>query len=395
MKRIVVIMIIAVMMIATACGGNSGAAGDTKTVTSKEEVKELAEAFYAPLKEADNYKMSSYFNDELISILTKDQDKMHVEYTDEEYGYDYFLFMQDGKKYVITDDRSLFEDEATYDLSADNINMTLDMGIFAYLDADIEGMSYSATMTGDSELVTTIQGESEGSKFTFTTTGKKENNEIVELISEIKSEEETYVTKYQFTYGEHVDLPEYTVPKSYDNLPHVDSPYETFGEIIEKIGEDGYLNYYFFDNQLIVIDEKDGRHYQLSSNVDQDIVDQYNELDFMSDDYEKQVNELISGIKIDDCIDFTDELLSQEDFETYIGSTISKMTDDGFEIMGYGFMEDDNTIFVSKDYMSYRVNVELPDGVDPNGEFEYDEFGEFLITGVEFDNVESAALPMS
>ena len=148
------------------------------------------------------------------------------------------------------------------------------------------------------------------------------------------------------------------------------------------------------ENELVVMADKDGKYYQLSTIVDQDIVDQYDALDFMSDDYETKVNELISAIEVEDCIDFTDELLSKSDIDAYIGNEVSKMVDGGFEIMGYSFWEDNNFVFASRDYMSYMLQVDLPEGFDPDAEFEYEDLGVCIVKGIEFDSVEPAALPM-
>ena len=191
-----------------------------------------------------------------------------------------------------------------------------------------------------------------------------------------------------------MEIPEYTIPKTYENLPHVDSPYKTYGEIIETFGEDEYLDYSFINNQLIAIEGKDGRYYQFSTMLSEEFQDEYDKLDFMSEDYEDQVYKLVADLEIEDCIDFTDEVLPQDEMNSYIGKEVQSMVDDGFEISGYSFWEDNNYVWVTKDYLVYEVAVELTDGFDPDGEFEYEELGILTAKGIRFESVEPLALPM-
>ena len=394
-NRIAVVMMLMLVVALTACGSNSGSSStDTggNTVTTKEEVRAITEEFYDVLYDADNFTMSSYYDDELITVFTKDQDKMYENQVSA--GYDYYMFMEDGKKYVITDDRSLFEDESTYDLAAETIEMLLDMNVLGYFDIDDDSFSYSATKNGEDELVTTIQASSDDTDVEMTVTGKKEDGNITEIISEIKYGEETMVSKYEFAYDQHIDLPEYTEPKTYDDLPHVDSPYKTFGEIIDQLGEDDMLNYMFDDDELIVLGSKDGRYYQFSSSVDDEFQNAYENFDFLDENYEQMIYELISDIEIEDCIDYTDVLVPQAELDAYVGKNINALLADGFEVSGYSFWEGTNLVFVDKDSMGYKADVEVPDGFDTEGEFDYEDLNDFVIKSISFDSPQYNILPM-
>ena len=389
MKKKIMMIVLAMMMLAlSACTQKSD---NTKTYSTKEEVQEVTEAFYKQLYEADGFSMESYYDDTLSSIFAKDGDKMYINYPD---NYDYYMFKENGVKYVIADDRTLFEDETTYDFGADTIDMLLQMGILGYFDIDDDSVSYSATATGDDELVTTITTEYEGTQFETTMSGKKTDGNITEITSEIKYGEGTSVSKYVFTYNQSIELPEYKVMKTYDNMPHVESPFETFGEIIDRLSEDDYLFYTIMDDQLIVMSDKDGRYYQFSSTVNDEFINAYDSLDFMADDYESQVHALLHDIEIEDCIDYTDELISQDELDSYAGKTISAMLEDGFEIDGYGIWEDNCQIYVEKDFMSYRIEAEIPEGFDTDADLDYDSFDDFVIKSVVFDSPQYSALPM-
>ena len=383
-----IVLIIVILLALSLVSCNSG-----KSAKTRQEVKQLAETFYQDILNADNYKMTSSYNGVVSNVFTKDQDKMHVEIVDPEIGYDYYLFIKDGIKYLIADDGTLFEDESMYDLSKDTLLNSLKMGVLGYLDAEDESLNYSAVLKDDNNLNVVISGKNEGQDFTITSTGKKEDNKLTYIMNEIKYGEETYTTEYQFSYNEHVDLPEYKVPKSYNNLPHVDSPYQTYGQIIDRLSQDETLFYSLNEDTLFVIDEVDGRHYQFSSKASEDLINSYEQLDFFAEDYEKQVQKLIYDVTIEDCIDFTDELIDKDELDSYIGNTISDLIMNDFEITGYSFFDDHSIVYAQKDMMTYRVEVEPLDGFDPESEFEYDAFNDFIIKSIAFENPEYAILP--
>ncbi len=404
MKRITTVILVALILILTACGGsgnnngsNNSGGNNNSTVTDREKVEEMVRDFYKPLEAADNYKLSVYYSDELSMILTKDGDKMHMENVDEEWGYDYYVLIQDGIKYVITDDRTLMEDEFTYDFASETLDTILNMYVYGYLEMEEEVITFTATPNGENELAFVISGKYEDTSFRDTVTGKKEDGEIVEFMVEIEDEkmENVFTTKCELTYGEHVEIPEYKVAVTYDDMPRVESPYKSFGEIIDTIGEDDYLNYMIMNDQLLVIDEKDGRHYQFSAMLSQEVIDQYDELDVLSDDYEDRVFALISDIEIEDCIDFTDVTIPQNELDDYIGSEVQAMVDDGFEIVGFSYVEDNCSVYVSKDLLIYMAEVEVPEDFDMDMEPEDEDFGAMVIKGLGFETVELVALPMT
>ena len=74
-----------------ACGKKD----ELTTVTTKEEVKELTDTFYAGLEEADPISMTSYANGTKTMTLVIDGDKMHV--ADDVSGSSYYLFKENGK----------------------------------------------------------------------------------------------------------------------------------------------------------------------------------------------------------------------------------------------------------------------------------------------------------
>ncbi|MBQ6333832.1 MAG: hypothetical protein IJI46_02015 [Erysipelotrichaceae bacterium] len=384
-KRFVVILAVLMILLAGCSNG--------KTVKTREEGKKMCEEFFDGLLDADPITMSSYQSGVLFSVFSKDQDKIHVDYPDSGYGY-YGFIGEDGKKYIITDDGSAMEDEFTYDVSLDTVKNMLLMSTSAYFDVEDDSMSFVCSEKDGKELSMEIKGRNEGVDFTITANAAKEDGKISAIKSEIKSGEQSYQSEYRFTYDEHIELPDYSLPKTYDDLPHVESPYASFGEIIDKLGEEDNLFYCFMDDQLLVIDEKDGRHYQFSATVSQDVLDAYNALDFFSEDYEFKVRDLLHDIEIEDCIDFTDEIIPDDQLTSYTGKKIGDLVNEGFNVNGYSFWEEGSFISLEKDMFSYQADVEVPEGFDLDSEFEYEHLYDFTIKSISFDSVEYAVLPM-
>ena len=386
MKKLLITLLALMMLLMSACAGNS------KTVNTREEAQQMVEEFFDGLLEADPIKVDTYQNDTLMSTFMKDGDKMYQYYEDA--GYGYYLFIKDDVKYLISDDLTLMEDEFMYDMSNQSLEFMLMMNVTGYFDVDDGSLTFKATNKADKELLLEISGESDDTQVNINTIAKKENNQISEITTEMIAGEQTVSTTYKFEYNTHINLPEYKVPVTYDNMPHVDSPYATFGQVINELDEDEDLFYALMENQLVVIDEVDNRHYQYSTVLDDETFEKYNNLDFMADDYNQQVYSLISELPIEDCIDFTDSLLSPDSLKAYVGKTIQALVDDGFEINGYSFYEDDAYVFVTKDLMTYKVDAIIVDDFDPEADFESEDLVVLGIVDMEFDSVEYAALPM-
>ncbi|MBR0418645.1 MAG: hypothetical protein IJI66_05715, partial [Erysipelotrichaceae bacterium] len=63
-KCFIVALILLLVTTMTACSGN-------KTVTDRQEIKQMTEEFYKDLLTADPITMSSYSNGELMTVVTK------------------------------------------------------------------------------------------------------------------------------------------------------------------------------------------------------------------------------------------------------------------------------------------------------------------------------------
>lgn len=389
MKR-KVFTILSTMCLVTlsACGG----ASETKAITDTKEVEKLANEFYGVLFDEDQFRMSTFLDDNLVTVFEKDGDKYYLDVV--EGGYDYYCFLEDGVKYVITDDRTLMEDSSNYDMMNTMIHDVFELNVLGYFKTGDENAKFTATQPNENELNIVLTTTHEGKDYKITSIGKKENNRITEIFTETVMPEKTYTTGYKFDYGVTIDLPEIEQRVSYNNLPHVDSPFKTFGEIIDRKEEGEILDYTIMNGELLMFDEVNGRQLQFSSVLDDETLEAFNNLDYGDEEYDAKANALLMDIEIEDCVDYTEILPTQDELDSYIGRQVLDLVEDGFEVTGYGFSEDKNVIFLDKNMMSYTAKVQLSEDFEVDSEFEYDAFYDFIVEGIQFNSPEYAILPL-
>ncbi len=411
MKRrnyLLVAFILVFSMLLTACGagdadgGSSGNADETiQTAETKAEVRDMVNAFYEGVLTADPVSMTSSYNGEQGTVFTKDGDKVYLR--DDTNDITYYMFVEDGTKYFIGDGETAYEDELMYDFMANTIETTLAIYVTGIVNSEDdeadEALTYSATKTdrtvdggAESELVYVITGSQDGQTVTLTVSGKAlADGRVSEVSYRAESGEETYEVGLKFEYdGVSVELPEYTIEGStareYD---YVESPYKTFQELIDTLDEDEQLYYSFIDNTLYAAGEKDGRYYQFSAEVSSEERAAYDALDFFSDDYEEQVYGIIGKIAIEDCVDFTDGIMPQDELDSFVGKTVADIIDAGFESSGWSIFEDEAYLFFSKDLMGYKAKVTISDGFDVESDFEFEDMYGFAVEQFDFDSPET------
>ena len=95
MKKVFTALLTVSMLSLMACGG----ASEPKTITDKAEVEKLANEFYGFLLDEDQFRMSTFYNDDPVTVFEKDGDKYYLDVV--EGGYDYYCFLEDGIKYCM------------------------------------------------------------------------------------------------------------------------------------------------------------------------------------------------------------------------------------------------------------------------------------------------------
>ena len=397
-------VVLAMLMALSACSGNSE---QVRTVQTKAEAEEMVNQFFEPLLSANPVSMTSYSNGESTGILTIDGDKISMKY--DAIDDVYYMFILDGVKYIFTESDNVAHDSSeTYDMFADAISDNVDMFILSLFDTE-EGVddmiSFSATRTdktvgktttSELVLVVTVDTGDDG-KGTITVTGTSTDGAVSDYsFSMAENEEEPSIEfEYKFAYdGVSVELPEYTVESSPLIYYSADSPYETLDELIATLDEDESLFYLVEGNMVYAITEYEGRYYQLGAELSDEDRNAYDGLDFLADDYDSQVYDIIGKLAIVDCQDFTDSIIPQAELDVYTGKTVSDLVDAGFECSGWMISEDEAYIYFEKDLLDYCAEITLPDGFDSESDFSAEDLYPSIVGNISFDAPEYAALPM-
>lgn len=433
MKRTLAIILALVLVLSlTACGGtapsteaSTSETSTTETPTTedptteaetvisadtKEDVKKLVDEFCQGMTEADPISMTTIIGGETASVFTKDGDKYHV--VSDATETDYYLFMQDGKAYAIYDGETASEDDFMYELTEKTVEMAIDMYIKGALESDIDGedMTYTATRTDKtengisiSELVYKVTGTVEGKTAELTVTGKADaDGRVSQILYNAVSGEEIMEMQLDMTYENiSVDLPAYTIVEGGESggaipeFSHTDSPYATFRDLIDTLGEEEELSTMLFNDRMFVYCEKDGSYYQLSTALSEEDLTALEVLDYDAEDYNEQLYGILGKYDVEDCIDYTGALLSQEEMDTYVGQTARDMVDAGFEATGFSAYDDYVAIYLDKDgYVCYEVELEPSEDFDADSEFETDDLLDFPVKSIIFSTLEFYILPL-
>ena len=407
MKKLFVVMM-ACLLVLTACSGNGGS-GNTSSneehAEGLEDVKKMSEDFYWNLPDANPIEMTTYYGENAAAVLTIDGDKF--KYDTKDMGIIQYGFIENGVKYFFNEGDYAVQDDTMYDMYKENLKMLYNIYIMGIFEAGDE-MEYSATKktdVGDDkdvELTTTIKGESEGEPVEYIITGlAKENKQFKSIHYDVTIGENKTEMSFTFNYNpDPFEIPEHEVfvpdnenPDVIDNNEYAESPYKTIDDIIAELGEDEELSYYGLEDVMYIIREKDGHYYQLSALFPQSLQEEVNQLDFMEDDYYEKLYEMIGSVEIAECVDFTKNVLSQEERDANIGKTVGDLVNEGYECIGWALSEEGGTVYVEKGGFDYKLEIEL-DEFDENHEYSDEDLLDKTITGIAFSDVEMSVLPL-
>ena len=391
--------------------GETAKSEDRETVVTaetREEAKKLADAFYESVVNANPVFMTFYSDGQTLSEFAMDGDKIYSGTPDMDYAY--YGFIENGTKYFIGDGETAYENELMYDMIAESVKTTIDMFVLGYYNEDNDGaFQYSATKTdktvngaASSKLVSTITGEADGKTAVVTVTGTAENGAVTNILCQLDADGENGSYEFIFSYDNvSVELPVYTISEDFGGYgdvniegTHVESPYQTLGELMATLGENESLIYTIEAERVYAVGEKDGRHYQFAAAISAEDQEALDSLDFFSDTYEKDRDAILAKLVVDDCVDFTDYLIPQSELDAFVGKTAQDILDAGYEMTGWGIGEDGATLCFSKGYMEYDADVALPDDYDPDREYESEDMYGFTVEQFYFASPEYAALPI-
>ncbi len=381
-----IITILMILMVVTSCSASKNKA-DTK-----EAVQALTEEFFDGLVEQERYTITNSNNGNTYSVATVDGDKIMMHYEDPDFP-DYYMFMENGVKYSLYDGGEPYEDEAGYDMNADFILGGLRTYTDAILSNDDPENKYEGTLSknGDEkELKITVKTKSDAGEGTTTLTGKSSGEKIMSYSYETVVGGNTMSSQTVYGYGDDIAvvLPEYEIPVARE-YTHIESPYATMGDVIDKVGIDSF-----------VLAIEDGRIYtvadmlQLSGPITDDVFAAYDAIDPMADDFNQKAYEVLKDLPIDDCIDFSEYVLSEEDLDAYAGKSVEELVNDGFEENGWSVFEGDSNVLVEKDGMVYEFNVGLPEGFDTKADIEFSDLYGATVKDGHFSEISMAMIPL-
>ncbi|MBO4358306.1 MAG: hypothetical protein J5796_00735 [Erysipelotrichaceae bacterium] len=385
-KKIMIVMMI--VSVLTACSG-----GNTRKADNVQDARALADEFFASLADQDRYVATEKTKGEVYSIMTVDGDKVWITYPGMEEGSDVYLFVDNGLKYIMYEDDVPYQDDDLYDMFNSVSTIGMEMYIDALLSDETGEIKTNTTLTekdDSKELVVKATMPSEDGDYTLTLTAKQEGGKLLNYVFNAEAGEETYNDEVTYEYGDdiRVDLPDYEikVPRVYT---HVESPYATIGDVMNKVGEDNFSSMVMDGVLYSVVDML-----QVSAPMSDDVAAAYDELDIFDEDYQSKLKDLIRDLAIDDCVDFSEYVLKDEDFAGYIGGSVGSMVSDGFEENGWSVWEEGSVIWIEKDGMVYEADIELPEGFDAESEFDFSDLYDATVKSVRFSEMSYAEMPL-
>ena len=221
-KLLCILLCVTTALSLAACGKEK----EEKPVTSdtKEGVLKMVEEFYGALPDSDPVSMSTFAGqqEEPGSVFSRESGKVSVSYP--ALKTTYYAFTENGRKYLIMDNKTAVENATMYDAYNGTLKDTLETFIYSYFnvieggdDADFK-YSGTKTVTGKkdtktTELVHTVTGTIKEIAVVITVKGiADKDGRITSIEFEMTAGENHTLEKFLFTYdGVTVTLPEYKI----------------------------------------------------------------------------------------------------------------------------------------------------------------------------------------
>ena len=172
------------------------------------------------------------------------------------------------------------------------------------------------------------------------------------------------------------------------------SGWKTLGDALAY--DSGENNAASWDEQhyLTVFTTADGSVVRVVAKMDAKTYDEHAALDMSEDDYQQKFLEVMGGLPLESAEDLTDDVLSQEELDAYVGKTGQDLAADGFVFESYFMYGGEQTIAtMAKGYLAYSVTFDKSVSED---EADSDEDGSAVmdapVASVEFAGGSDAAL---
>ena len=144
---------------------------------------------------------------------------------------------------------------------------------------------------------------------------------------------------------------------------------ETIGDALALDGED--VQTAIYDENFVYVFGLEGTYYRVIADTSKEEHEKLNKLDILDDDYDKQLAEAVSPLKITQREDLTDRILTQEEMDALVGKTGKELIEEGWESTGYNL--EDMEFYLGHDCFYYTVTFDY-DGPKMENTDDFDEY---------------------
>ena len=197
----------------------AGCGEDGASSKSRNGCRKIAEEFFKELDGSDPVIMMELKDGKENTLYMRSGDNMYVR--DMVFGFEYYLFIEDGKKCVLSNSGNLAEDDFNYQLYMDTVGNIANQFILNNYDKDAFGegakVKYSARRTDEvggnpeaSSLFLTFDVTDGEEKTDIEVTAISESGKVKEIHYESASDAYTMNMDFIFSYDEFtIQVPEH------------------------------------------------------------------------------------------------------------------------------------------------------------------------------------------
>lgn len=167
------------------------------------------------------------------------------------------------------------------------------------------------------------------------------------------------------------------------------SSLKTLGDVmgIESEGQSSTWN----EEHYVYVTTANGAPLRAVVDLTPEIYSQIEELDFLDEEYDQKLNDIIGGLELVSLDDYSDRLPSQEEMDALVGKTAQELLDDGYIFFGLTYYGGEETVGqFDKDDFRYEITL---DGTVPEDVDTYDEtaIADLPVASVSFSELSEAA----
>lgn len=130
----------------------------------------------------------------------------------------------------------------------------------------------------------------------------------------------------------------------------------SMADVMSKETASSMTNY--TDDKLVYVYEEDGKTYRVTTELTPEQHDQIDALAY-DDDRQAKIMEIIKDAKVASTEDLSDQLLSQEELDKYIGMSGFDLMQEGFTVQGIGYTGTDDAVSFACDKGIGQYDVEV------------------------------------